>query len=184
MNKELLKDFRDEYTEKLEINDKNEASLKVLMQRKEILENMPVIQDYIKLVKQIEDLKNEVSTNKELFLRTLFDYEGKGLVDETNSIFVYDGSFITRDGNIIRTERNSSDAEFDRYIDIESIEEVDIPVEDRKLFERFNKVIFLDESLPVKQSLYEIHNQFMQDAITNGEKAACKRVLSRNKKNL
>ena len=66
MNKELLKDFRDEYTEKLEINDKNEASLKVLMQRKEILENMPVIQDYIKLVKQIEDLKNEVSTNKEL----------------------------------------------------------------------------------------------------------------------
>ncbi len=184
MNKELLKKFRNEYTERLEQNNKKETSLKALIQRKEILENMPIIQDYINLVKQIDELNAEVSTDKQVFLHTLFDYEEKGLVDETNSIFIYDGSFMTRNGIVIATERNSSDAEFDRYIDIESIEEVDIPVEDRKLFERFNKVIFLDESLPVKQSLYEIHNQFMQDAITDGEKAACKKVLSRNKKNL
>ena len=48
-----------------------------------------IIQDYINLVKQIDELNAEVSTDKQVFLHTLFDYEEKGLVDETNRLFLY-----------------------------------------------------------------------------------------------
>lgn len=183
MNSDLLKDFKEEFLKKLEENKRKKLIFEALMQRKGYLENSRVVQDYIALMEQIKDMDDEVLDEGQIFWHVLFDYEDKGLVSETNGILLYAGSFFRDQDYLISVDRNSSDAEFDNYIDIESFDEIDIPVEDREIFEKEHKVIVLDDESS-KYSLYELHGQFMYYAVNEGEEVACQKILSRNKKNL
>ena len=89
MKEELLKDFRNDYVERLKKKQSNAKDLKILMKRKEILENSPIVRDYIQLNSQIELLINESFDKDDIYLTTLMDFEDKGLMSETNEIYVY-----------------------------------------------------------------------------------------------
>ena len=84
MREDLLKQFRSEYVKKSEINNKNAESLKVLLERKAILENSPLIKSYIELNEQIDTLGNNIISTESIFLDTLSEFENKGLNDKTN----------------------------------------------------------------------------------------------------
>lgn len=184
MKEEILKDFRQEYIKRLEENEINNKSLNVLKNRKKILENSPLVKEYIELNKQIDDVTNKIFTADDIFTDTLYNFNNIGLTDETNNIYLYAGSFINEYGYERQVERDDSIAEFDKYINIESFENIDIPVEDRENFENSYRVLILDSNVPVKYLKYEIRDQFINDALLEGQEAACHKVLSRNKKNL
>ena len=184
MKEELLKEFRNDYVERLKKKQSNAKDLKILMKRKEILENSPIVRDYIQLNSQIELLINESFDKDDIYLTTLMDFEDKGLMSETNEIYVYNGTFYTEDHIVKRVGRDNPVGEFDKYIDLESMDELEIPVEDRLAFEASHKVVPLGNMEPTKFLLYKLRNQFIEDALYEGQEVACNKVLSRNKKNL
>ncbi len=179
MDNDLLTKLREEFLQKREENARKEAAFNSLMQRKEILENAPIVRDYIELLETIKEAKHGLKDEKQLFLHTLFDYERNGLVDETNGIFLYSGTYVREWDYGIRVEKDDPKAEFDEYIDIESLKTVEVPVEDREAFESKHETIEIDESSPVKYSLYELHRDFMYDAVMEGQEKACQRVLKK-----
>ena len=71
MREDLLKQFRSEYVKRIEAKEKNDKSLKVLLDRKTILENSPLIKSYIELNEQIDDLKNNTISTESIFLDTI-----------------------------------------------------------------------------------------------------------------
>ena len=183
MKEDLLKDFRKEYNTKMQEKKETYKRLEVLMTRKSILENNQLVKDYIDLCKQIEIEEENMWLTDEIFVETLYDFENKGLVDETNGIYLYLGTFYTEYGCEMKVKRDDNAAEFDKYIDIESCKEIHIPVEDRTAFEKNNKVIFVEGKEHIKYLLFDLHEQFMHDALDNGQEVACNNVLRRYKKN-
>ena len=147
------------------------------------MENSPIIRDYVELCEQIEKEEGNFAYSEEIYLETLWDYEDKGLMDETNDIFLYAGTFMTDFAVEKRVDRDSIYGEFDRYINIESFDEILNPVEDREVFETKHKIIFSDVLEPTKYMLYEIRDEFINDSLSEGQEIACKKILSRYKKN-
>lgn len=179
MNNDLLKNLKDDFMKEKDENDIAERQLNSLLERKRLLENTRIVQDYLELCDQVDAMSDKVQDEKQIFLRTLFDYEHNGLVDETNDIFLYAGSYVTDLGYTVPVERDDPDAEFDNYINIESLEELDIPTEDREDFETEHKVIVLNGRDYDNCNLYDLHTKFMYDAMLNGQEKACQRVLKK-----
>ena len=184
MKEDLLQEFRKDYEKRLDDNLKNRNNLAVLMKRKALLENSTLVKDYINLVNDIKETEDDIYTDYEVFSETLHDYMSMGLAQETNDIYLYIGSYVNEGGYNRKTERDDINAEFDSYINIESFVGVEIPVEDREVFEKEHKVLLIDESIPMKYLIHELREDFIKDALLNGQEEACKKVLSRNKKNL
>lgn len=184
MKEELLKEFRKEYKRRLTEKERDDKCLSILIERRNILERNPIVKNYMELNEQINKQLEKVVTPDDIYLDTLYDFENMGLMSKTNSILLYMGSFINENGFEAMVGRYNQAAEFDRYADIESLEYIDVPVEDRIDFERDNKVLVLDTDEPSKYLIYEIRDQFINSCLTDGQEAACKKVLSRNKKNL
>ena len=142
MNKDLLQSFRDVYFKKIAERKQKSAEIETLLRRQKILENTLIVQNYIELLQTIEKAMLEMESEEQIFLHTMFDFQKKGLFDSTNNILLYDGTFINDQDYVIMVERDYPNAEFDKYIDIESSEELYIPVEDRESFEGSHKVVF------------------------------------------
>ena len=183
MKEDILKNFKKEYEFKLKEKENNDKCFEVLMNRKTIMENSPMIRDYIELCNQIEEAKEKLYSTQEVFSDVLYDFETKGLVDETNGILLYAGTFMTDFGSERNVHRDSIYAEYDKYIDIESFDEVLNPIEDREFFEKTNTIINLNISDPARYVLYDIRDEFINDALAEGQEVACKKILSRYKKN-
>ena len=184
MREDLLKDFRNNYVKKLKRKQTHDKALNILMKRKEILEKSTIVKDYIQLNSQIESLISESCNKNDVFFDTLYDFEGKGLMSETNEIYVYNGTFFTENSMVRRVHKDNPIGEFDKYINIESMDEIEVPVEDRLVFEKRHKIVPLDGLEPTKCFLYKLRNQFIKDSLFEGQEVACKKILSRNKKNL
>ena len=183
MKEDLLKDFRNEYIKRLKEKQNNDNILSTLMNRKKFLENSPLVRDYIELCNQIQKFEDKIFTEDEIFTYTLFEYENMGLTSETNKIYFYAGTFLTENGEVKRVERNSSTGEFDKYIDIESIQILEVPIEDRDVFEKSNRVVDLNVDFD-KYLFYDVRDEFINDCLNYGQEVACKKILSKNKKNL
>ena len=179
MKEDLLKDFRSDYVKELKKKVDNDKYLEVLNQRKSILENSPLVKDYIRLNEQIEECKKESYSIDRIFSKALLKYVDQGLTEETNQIYLYLGTYYSDGMDTVEVERNSSDAVFDWYVDIESVKYIENPVEDRNIFEENNKVVLLDNYHDSKYLLCDIRNQFIHDALCEGQDIACKKVLSR-----
>ena len=184
MKEDLLKDFRNDYVKRLKKKQSNDKDLKILMERKKMLENSPIVRDYIQLNSQIEMLLNESHNMNNIFFTTLCDYEDKGLMSETNGIYVYTGTYYNEAGIFRRVYKDSPFAEFDKYVDIESMREIEIPIEDRSAFLENHKIVPVDEIELSKYSLLELRKLFIENALYDGQEVACKKILCRNKKNL
>lgn len=175
MNNDLLKELRVKYNDQTIQRDNSEKKLQTLLKRKEILENSPLIKDYIELLEQI-DASIEESYKEKFLLDSIISDFKYSKNDETNKIYQYVDTFITEDGLNVVVGRDCDDAEFDRYVDIESLSIIDNPVEDRYSFEASNKII-------VGGYLPEIHNDFILNCIKDGQDVAVEKVLTRYKKN-
>ena len=183
MKENLLKELKKEYDKGMQEKEANDRRLKTLMDRKAILENSPIVKGYIELCEQIEAEEENFCLAGDVFIDALCDFTDKGLFDETNGIFLYAGTFITEFGYEKRVPEDYQFAEFSRYIDIESFEQLDIPVEDRKAFESNNKVLFLPDEEKTKYVKYDLRDQFVMDSLSEGQEVASKKILTRYKKN-
>lgn len=171
MNKDLLNSLKEKYNTGMQEKNKNEKDLQVLLDRKQILENSPIVRDYIELLKQIKKHRKNLSSENKILSNLIHEVEYRDN-DDTNGIYFYMGSFI-HEGNRKRlVDRDYHLSEFDRYIDIESLCFRDNPVEDREIFERENIVILSGD-------LYDLHDEFIIDCITKDQDAAVAKVLSR-----
>ena len=183
MKEDLLKELKKEYDRGIDEKEATDRRLKTLMDRKAILENSPIVKGYIELCEQIEVEEEKICLASDVFVDTLYNFTNKGLFDETNGIFLYLGTFITEFGYEKKVPEDYQFAEFARYINIESFEQVDIPVEDKKVFENNNKVLFLTDEETTKYVKYDLRDQFVMDSLSEGQETATKRILSRYKKN-
>ena len=175
MNKDLLKDLKEKYNEKMKEKKINEGHLKVLLKRKEILENSPIVKDYIELIEQIEEMQSSIYNEQDILDSLVREVECNDEID-SNKLYLYVGTFIN-EGKIPRmVERDCFFGEFDRYVDIETLCLIDNPIEDREVFESSNTVI-------TDGDLYELHDNFIIDSIKEEEDIAVRKVLTRKQKN-
>ena len=184
MQEDLLKEFRKEYDKGLKQQLISDDDLKVLIKRRSLLENSTIVKDYIQLNSQIETILNNSYNKDEVFNNTLSSFEDKGLMSDTNEIYVYNGTYYTRDGITIRVHKDNPCGEFDKYINLESLYEIEISIHDRSVFEESHKIVPLDGLEPTKGFIYDLRSQFIEYALCDGQEVACKKVLSRKKKNL
>lgn len=183
MKDDLLEEFKNDYVDKSKRKHNYVNELKVLMKRKAIMENSTIVKDYIQLNSQIDTLLEKSHFDYD-FVKTLSILEDKGLMSETNEIYVYNGTFYMQNNIVVRVHKNNPCGKFDKYIDIESMDEIEVPVEDRLVFEKNHKIVPLDGLEPTKYFLYSLRSKFIEDSLREGQEVACKKILSRNKKNL
>lgn len=176
MNDKLLRDLRSKYMDKIVQQESNEKKLQVLLQRKAILENSPIVKGYVELLEQIDEVKNNTHDIKHILDNLVWDADNN-YDQDTNKIYYYVGTFINDGKMAIPVDRNDSLGEFDSYVDIESLCTIDNPIEDRDSFEKSNTVIITDDEL------YELHDTFIMDCVRDGQDSAVTKVLTRYKKN-
>ena len=163
---------------------RNKRKLNIMKYNKRLLGRLNINKkDYIQLNSQIDTLLEKSHFDYD-FVKTLSILEDKGLMSETNEIYVYNGTFYMQNNIVVRVHRNNPCGEFDKYIDIESMDEIEVPVEDRLIFEKNHKIVPLDGLEPTKYFLYSLRSKFIEDSLREGQEVACKKILSRNKKNL
>ena len=182
MKTELLHSLKEEYKRRMDEQSENDKNLKVLLNRKRLLENSPIVKDYIELTESIDMLSAEMESEEDI-LRDIISKSNDLLSENSYSIYYYAGSYLNEGLSSIRVERNSSIAEYNVYIDLESRQTIEVPVEDSRLFEENNLVIVLNNENTNYNTFNVIREMFLSDSIKHDLNIASQKVLKLDKKN-
>lgn len=90
-----------------------------------------------------------MDTNKVIKIRNLNDTEKNFDMDTiltmlSDSIYIYSGTYASEEGRSVLVDRDSIDAEYRAYSNIESCDLVKVPIEFCDLFEKNSRVVFLN----------------------------------------
>ena len=111
-------------------------------------------------------------------------------LNETNDIYLCLGTFrmddicdIVHGPRDIRLKRDDPKAEYRIYRNIEDGFSEQIPIHKCDEFERIHKIIFPKVDYLADKYFYELQREFIKLSIFQGQKTACKKILSKNKTN-
>ena len=184
MKEEILEQITKEYKELKEAKKELEYKKNRIRQ----LEENKFVQEYLNLYHEIYEInsKNEMYLPDDILFRRSIDRCLKNL-EETNGIYVYMGTYSwSNNKDVMRPsdeKLNYSDpnAKFRIYRDLEKInEEIVLPISECKDFEKNNTVIVLRTAIP-ESKIYQVQEEFLQDAIKTNQEEAKKRVLRKYK---
>ena len=180
MNEKLLEDLRNDLVERKKENENRKVELDGLEKAKDLkMDNF-----FVKAKADAEAMKNRIFDEEQIFHDSLKYYDALGLCENSNNIYFYLGSFVIGNSNNYQVIRDNiyKEPDYNLYIDIETKRIIGIDFYESEKFEKENKVIVC-EDYPSMASFEIVRNNFLSDAVKNGQEKACKRVLSRyNKK--
>lgn len=183
MKNEIFDELKEDYFEKSKKNEKNKRCLDALKQRRDFLKKNALIQQYLDLDNQIKDYKRKVFSDKEILDSTLSYFDEVTEYDETFEVYLYLGSFIYDDYDIVaQIARNDKhdEPDYNIYANIESKEILVLDYADCYEFENTHDILVVDE-LPDYNLLYDVRDEYFKDAFENGQDKAMEKVLKRIK---
>ncbi len=141
---------------------------KVIWDRIEILEQNPLVKEYIELKQRVKmvDPQKKYLTNEEILeiCSDLYLSSSK----ETNNIYVYIGKVELKEKGVKK--------DYKRYINLEArYDNHLIPIEESELFESTHEII----NAKGQETYKEIQKEFMKTLMEEGQEKACKKVLSK-----
>lgn len=187
MKPEMLEKIKRDYLKlKEEYQTKNSK-----MTRLKELEQHPLIQEYLTLQQDLEKNTLQEATEEHCldFVSEAYAINSHQ-IEETNSIFVYLGTYknnksrdILRGPESTRVKYNDPEAEYRVYVDLEkqSHDALEIPLQNCALFEQTHRIIF-PKSYNTVREFFDLQNAFLLDAIKLGQEEAIERVLAKSKK--
>lgn len=135
--------MKDDLLKKLKIAINNEKIWLELKRRRlseaQGLEQNEYVKRYLELCGVVTATKFvEIEDDEKMKMRIFDSFLRDIDPDETNKIFVYNGAY-KYDNGMIRT--NSKDAQYCKYLDIEQVEPLFIPIDECTEFEKENTII-------------------------------------------
>lgn len=179
MEKDTFLKIKSEYEEKITARTEFEKELEKLKSKVRIMQMHPAVCQFFEILeeynKKIDIYNSFFDTNNVLLMETADEYSKLNLIKDTNKILFYRGSFSS---NHVQSFRIDSTAEYDLYIDIESLEKTKNPIQNREYFESNNNVI-VTTNYPTQKELEKIRNEFFKTAVEEGQEKASIKVLNR-----
>lgn len=180
MNNEALKFLKDEYYKGIENRNDAEDHFSSLLKKRDKMEKNPIVVKYLKLLKEIDNSTDYFIRDEDIMFKAYDALKNNGMITDTNEIYFYYGTYIETNEETIQVPRNSDIGVYDIYRDIESRDCIKNPVELRSIFESNHKVIVFPRPFPSAIDFNDLHRDFLNTAIKEGQDVACKKVLSRN----
>ena len=187
MKEEMLEKIKRDYHE---LEKEYQMHGEKLTRLKE-LESHPLVKEYLMLQEELKELSPRKMTEEK---RLDFASEAYAMnsrhIKETNSIFVYLGTYKNRLSRDIfhgpestRVKYDDPSATYRMYADLEKqkFEALEIAIQNCDLFEQTHRIIY-PKSYNTGYEFYDLQNEFVLDAIELGQEEAVKRVLEKSKK--
>ncbi len=175
MNKEDLERVKNEYKGLLVIKRENLR----LKERKDELEAMPVVKEYLNLVKILYNYKDysfygvENLTDDEVLLHAA----ASARIKDADNIYIYHNT-KTKSGEL--TDYNAEDAFCSTYMTLEKFLAEDKKVAEREEFEKNNVVIFPPKDEDTAAYIEKVRTEYFKTAIDEGLDSAKKYALEKS----
>ena len=184
MTEEVLKEIKKDYEQRKETRNHLSEVLEEIIK----LEEDDTVKKYLNLKKELESInyKKIIEQSDEQILYSSF-YNNRYMIIETNDIYICMGTFmmdsicdIVHGPSDIRLNRDDPRAEYRIYRNIEDGYSEVISMRKCEEFERMHKVI-IPNIYWTEKYFYELQKEFIKITLEEGQEAAYKRVLSKNK---
>lgn len=174
MKEEVLNELRERIAERKKYIYEYNSKIKRI---NELTKN-ECVKEYIKLLKEVKsDLKLIKCKNEDIIYFEFRNVQHK--IEKTNNIYVYMGTFfIDCEHDEREVERNSKNADFRKYWDIEKYNAVVLSIRDSIVFEKENTIIYPKTCLKTDM-YYKIQKEFINYACKYGQERAVKRILKK-----
>lgn len=183
MNSEEVKKIKEEYENLIETKRK----MKYLLERKGKLERDPKVIEYIKLIGLIKPNDANIfkiiehMSNKKVLSMAI----SRVNIENSNNIYICLGTYETAydlDFDLCKQEfivdYDSKNAEYSRFVELETSKVVDVPIEKRNQFEEENIILLPPENMNSVEFYTITKEKFFDDALTYGNDIALKRILN------
>lgn len=186
MEEEILKQIVNEYKEQ---QQKKEKYSKIKDRINELAKTKEV-KEYLELINlsQNLDYKRVIDINESDIIINAFRRNSLKITT-TNEIYVYLGTFklsnvfdIEHGPSDERVERDSNQAEYRIYRDIEKCDSIEIPIKQCEEFEKNNKIVF-PRTIFKEKYYYELQKEFLEDSVLLGQEVAYTRILRKVNQN-
>ena len=184
-NEELIK-LRENYNELIDERNKIHA----LKTKIEKLENSPVVKEYLDTVSEYEDSKTKSVNSIEkaddsYFIRKAVN---RTTITPRDDYYVYMGTYKYTDvidvihaANDIRVNRNSNDADYVVYYNLEASVHsfegtVEVPYTKADEFESNHKIIFPKNVVSRESYFYDLQEEYYETAILESEDKAIEKI--------
>ena len=167
MNKEVLKKIKESY-ERLEETQKE---IKKVWNRINILEENPIVKEYLSLKESVKILNPEKLTLSKSEILEICSRNYLTSNKETNDIYICLGT--------VRLTVKKQAKFYKRYINLEAYDDNRIiPIEESKEFEKNHQII---EAVNFNEYV-ELQKDFILNSIEEGQEVACKKLLLKKNK--
>lgn len=173
---EIKEKIKKEKQEIIEYN-KRVKRIKKLLERKTVIEYLELIDEEPSKL-DFKDIDEEVII-KRVYERMLYKIDK----NDTNKIYVCTGTYTFGDFDIVHgptdylVNRDDPSATHRNYWDLEQSMSIDVAIKKCDEFEKNNIVIFEG-----RHSYYKIRQEFIKEALKNGQKEAVKTIVKKYKK--
>ncbi|MCM1370707.1 MAG: hypothetical protein NC181_02295 [Clostridium sp.] len=145
-----------------------------------------IIEEYTIEKKKIQsNSNNQTLNNQEILYRTFLKH--KYLISESNNIYVYLGTYkysyeadVEHGPRDYKVSRNYKNADYSKYMDLETEDLIEIFINEREQFETSHKVIF-PKNLFEQKEFYEMQKTYIEDCVKDGQTLAVEKILKRNR---
>ena len=181
--------MKEEYLEKLrkEFNDIKQRQITNKQNKARLteLKENALVKEYIKLEQEVKKYPKE-KTETEIINSIYLKFHIK-TGEETNGIYYCLGTFKrTLSEGEVRLPRDSKEAEYRVYADIESYHDiVKVPIKKCQEFEKTHPVILSESFIAEGETEYfKLQKEFFLTSITEDQDKACQKILTKTKKML
>lgn len=173
MKEELLHKIKSEFSQQKDMFDKHDSKIIGI---NELLE-VSKLEECISFNNQAKENKKQINLSiEDIILKIYYKYLHMIQADETNSIFVYLGTYqynydidVVHSSNDIRVEYNSNNACYREFQDIEQPFPICVPIDKCEEFENKHNVIYTKSFFSLKK-YYEIQKDFVLALINENQK--------------
>lgn len=174
MREEILKQVQEEY----ELEKQKRKELQIKQKRLEELKQNELVDEYLKLSKELRANQTALHATDGQILRMSFMSKiNEG--DETNNMYVYIGTYmhpyVSFSGRVRRVEYTSPYADYRWFTNLEcSYDYMQIPIDKSPEFEKNHSIIYFNNT-----NFYKIQEEFIILALKYGQKEACEQLLKK-----
>ena len=179
MNDYILCFLKSDYENRLNDKDKKESHIVKLLNAQYFLNQHPSFLKYIDFSDEIREYYENYQTNDDILDELVNEAINAGLLRENNNILFYAGTFMNDGKSIWQVPRDSIKGEYDLYLNIESCEQIQNPIENRSSFEGDHKIIFYKKVYPSMHDFRELKHYFFKSVMIEDQEEVCQRVLKR-----
>ncbi len=179
MNNDVLTLLKNSYARTIADRDEKEEYIIKLITKQKFLSKHPNLLKHRNYSYEIKEFFDNYQSDDAILDTLVEEAISQSLLNDTNNIYFYAGTFMNDGETTWQVPKNSSKAQYDLYLNVENCRKVEIPITERSNFEKENHIVSFYKTYPTMNDFESIHHEFFKSSINEDQETACQRVLNR-----